>query len=113
MGVSMGKPTECKWCGEGHAVSSVSFVRFKCRSSYWVNSGDWDMSWRCAYSAANQVQQQRGRIQQAIDTLKNATRYRVTPVSRRTIEWEETVDGIVTDSAAVDEALAILEGERE
>ena len=53
------------------------------------------------------------RIRRSIDALKAATRYRVTPQTRRTIEWEQTVDGIVADSAAVDEALAILEGERD
>ena len=53
------------------------------------------------------------RIQRAVDTLKKAKRYTVTPQTRRTIKWEETVDGIVTESAAADEAIAILEGERD
>lgn len=53
------------------------------------------------------------RIRRAIDTLKTATRYRVTPVSRTHVEWDTADDGPLTDSNAVDEALAILEGERD
>ena len=53
------------------------------------------------------------RIRRAIDTLKTATRYRVIPVSRTHVEWDTADDGPLTDSNAVDEALGILEGERE
>ena len=53
------------------------------------------------------------RIQRAINTLKKAKRYTVTPGPRNTLDWDINPDGSVTDSVAVDEALAILEGERD
>jgi hypothetical protein len=53
------------------------------------------------------------RIKRAVDTLKTAKRYRVTPGPRNTLNWDSDPDGYVTDSPAVDEALAILEGERD
>lgn len=53
------------------------------------------------------------RIQRAVDELKKAKRYTVTPGPRNTLDWDANPDGSVTDSVAVDEALAILEGERD
>jgi hypothetical protein len=53
------------------------------------------------------------RIQRAVDTLKAAKRYTVAPGPRNTLDWYRNPDGSATDSAAVDEALAILEGERD
>lgn len=53
------------------------------------------------------------RIQRAIDTLKKAKRYTVTLGPRNTLDWDINPDGSVTDSGEVDEALAILEGERD
>ena len=83
--------------------SRGQFTTFQCWTSLVLDNG-WSQSTECKLKGLED------RIQRAIDTLKAATRYRVTPQTRRTIKWEETVDGIVTDSAAVDEALAILEG---
>ena len=105
MGVSMNKPTECKWCGCG-VRSRGQFTTFRCWTTVVLDNG-WSQSTECKLKLAKDC------IQRAIDTLKKAKRYTVTPQTRRTIEWEETVDGIVTESWAVDEALAILEGERD
>lgn len=53
------------------------------------------------------------RIKRAVDTLKAAKRYTVKAGPRNTLNWDPDPDGYVTDSPAVDEALAILEGERD
>jgi hypothetical protein len=99
------KPSECKWCRCG-VRSYGQFTTFKCWTSLVLDNG-WSQSTECKLKGLED------RIQRAVDTLKKAKRYMVTPQTRRTIEWEETVDGIVTESWAVDEALAILEGERD
>jgi hypothetical protein len=109
---AMNRPTECKWCGCGDTITNRSdSVTFACRT-YWDehNGGVWVQRDDTCGSHVGDLYR---RIKRAVDTLKKAKRYRVTPQTRRTIEWEETVDGIVTDSAEVDEALAILEGERD
>ena len=72
-----------------------------------VLDNGWSQSTECKLKLAED------RIQRAVDALKAATRYRVTPVSSGYVEWDTDEDGPVTDSAEVDEALAILEGERE
>ena len=98
----MEKPTECRWCKSGVRLNG-QFLTFKCWTILLNHA--WSQSPECKLKCAE------NRIQRAVDKLKKAKRYRVTPQTRRTIEWEETVDGIVTDSAAVDETIAILEGE--
>ena len=101
------RPTECKWCGASDALLRINGWRvFRCGANYHIDVGEWTHGDTCADTL-------RDRIQRAVDTLKNATRYRVTPVSRTEVEWDTSDDGPVTDSAAVDEALAILEGERD
>ena len=107
----MSRPSECKWCGCGDTLTNRSdSVTFACRT-YWDehNGGVWV---RRADACGSHVGDLYRRIKRAVDTLKNATRYRVTPVSRTAVEWDTSDDGPVTDSAAVDEALGILEGER-
>ena len=104
MGVSMERPTECKWCGAGVRANG-KIIAFKCFTS--VVDDCWSQSPECKLKGLED------RIQRAIDELKAAKRYRVTPVSSGYVEWDTDEDGPVTDSAAVDEALAILEGERE
>jgi hypothetical protein len=109
---AMNRPTKCKWCGCSDTITNRSdSVTFACRT-YWDehNGGVWVQRDDTCGSHVGDLYR---RIKRAVDTLKKAKRYRVTPQTRRTIEWEETVDGIVTDSAEVDEALAILEGERD
>jgi len=103
----MEKPSECRWCGCGSVYStSDRHVKFACRSS-WTADGD---CWACGSQCCDGMQH---RIQRAVDALKKAERYTVTPGPRNTLDWDTDLDGPVTDSAAVDEALAILEGERD
>jgi len=116
MGVSMSRPTECKWCGCGDIERETPcmqslIVTFSCgtMSDTRASGTRWMRDQRCAGPVGKLYK----RIRRAIDKLKAAKRYRVSPKTPKTIEWEETVDGIVTDSAAVDEVIAILEGERE
>ena len=97
----MSRPTECNWCRSGVRANG-RIIAFRCFTS--VVDDCWSQSPECKLKGLED------RIQRAVDKLKKAKRYRVTPQTRRTIEWEETVDGIVTDSAAVDDAIAILEG---
>lgn len=99
------RPSECKWCGRG-VRSNWHFITFMCGTSFELNDR-WTQSPECRLEGIE------NRIQRSIDTLKAAARYRVTPVSRTAVEWDTSDDGPVADSAAVDEALAILEGERE
>ena len=101
----MTRPTECKWCGAG-VRSYGQFTTFQCWTSVVLDNG-WSQSPECKLKGLED------RIKRAIDKLKAATRYRVTPVSRIAVEWDTSDDGPVTDSAAVDEALGILEGERD
>ena len=101
----MGGPNECRWCGCG-VRSRGQFTTFKCWTSVVLDNG-WSQSPECKLKGLED------RIKRAIDKLKAATRYRVTPVSRIAVEWDTSDDGPVTDSAAVDEALAILGGERD
>ena len=107
----MNRPTECRWCGCGDVLASTNDgVMFSCRS-HWKTHHLWGSPvWIHSSECSDGL---RDRIRKSIDTLKNATRYRVTPVSRTAVDWDRNSDGPVTDSAAVDEALAILEGERD
>ena len=112
----MSRPTECKWCGCGDIerespIMQSLIVTFACgtMSDTDASGTRWLRDQRCAGPVGKLYK----RIRRAIDKLKAAKRYRVSPKTPKTIEWEETVDGIVTDSAAVDEVIAILEGERE
>ena len=101
----MDRPTECKWCGCGVRNTNAQTIVYKCWST---QLGDaWDQSVECKLGVAED------RIQRAVDTLKKAKRYTVTPVSRNALTWDTDPDGYVTDSKAVDEAIAILEGERD
>lgn len=116
MGVSVDRPSECKWCGCGDIerespIMQSLIVSFACgtMSDTDASGTRWLRDQRCADSVGKLYR----RIRRAIDTLKAATRYRVTPGPRNTLDWDRNPDGLVTDSAAVDEALAILEGERE
>ena len=101
----MDRPSECRWCGCGVQRLLLQATVYKCWSTQLGNT--WDQSAECKLKVAED------RIQRAVDTLKAAKRYRVTPVSSGYVEWDTDEDGPVTDSAAVDEALAILEGERD
>lgn len=101
----MSKPTECKWCKSG-VRSYGQFTTFQCWTSLVLDNG-WSQSPECKLKGLED------RIQRAVDTLKKATRHTVTPGPRNTLDWDHNADGSVTDSAAVDEALAILEGERD
>ena len=103
----MEKPNECKWCGaKGGSMLWGCAIGFSCGSIFWID----DCIWTCDDDCADG---QRNRIQRAVGTLKAAKRYTVTPVSRNALTWDTDPDGYVTDSAAVDKALAILEGERD
>ena len=106
MGVSMEKPTECRWCGAAKSGEDGDDILFACGSWHSGSTPEFQYT-QCELNVAQ------NRIRRSIDALKNATRYRVTPVSSGYVEWDTDEDGPVTDSAAVDEALAILEGERE
>jgi len=107
-------PTECKYCGCSDIRSETdSAIHFKCFSSYWHDGSEWNIATNCAARCAVQLVELRERVQRAVDALKKAKRYTVTPGPRNTLDWDRNPDGSVTDSAAVDEALAILEGERE
>ena len=101
----MNQPTECRWCGCG-VRSRGQFTTFQCWTSVVLDNG-WSQSTECKLKGLED------RIQRAVDTLKTAKRYRVTPGPRNTLNWDSDPDGYVTDSPAVDEALAILEGERD
>ncbi len=98
-------PTKCKWCGCGMRSYGTDTI-FQC----WTvnNEADvWAQSAECKLKVAESL------IQRAIETLKTASRYTVAPVSRQELNWEKNPDGPVTDSKAVDEAISILEGERD
>lgn len=101
----MTKPTECKWCGAG-VRSYGKFTTFKCWTSLVLDNG-WSQSTECKLKLAED------RIQRAVDALKSATRYTVENGHAKTLWWDTFPDGYVTDSRAVDEAIAILEGERD
>ena len=101
----MEKPTECKWCGRGVRNWGPDTV-FQCWTILHPR-GEWSQSTDCKLGVAED------RIQRAVDTLKAAKRYTVAPGPRNTLNWDPDPDGYVTDSPAVDEALAILEGERD
>ena len=105
MGVSMEKPNECRWCGCGVHHRYPQAIIYKCWSSQ--QGSVWERSLECQIGVAEK------RIQRAIDTLKAAKRYTVSPGPRNTLNWDPDPDGYVTDSPAVDEAIAILEGERD
>ena len=101
----MDRPTECKWCGCG-VRSYGQFTTFKCWTSLVLDNG-WSQSTECKLKGLED------RIQRAVDTLKAATRYTVENGHAKTLWWDTNPDGYVTDSREVDEALAILEGERD
>ena len=108
----MDRPNECKYCGCSDTITNRSdSVTFACRT-YWDehNGGIWVQRDDTCGSHVGDLYR---RIKRAVDTLKAATRYRVTPVSSGYVEWDTDEDGPVTDSVAVDEAIAILEGERD
>lgn len=100
----MDRPSECKWCRSGVRAKG-RIIAFKCFTS--VVDDCWSQSPECKLKGLED------RIQRAIDELKAAKRYRVSPGPRNTLDWDPDPDGYVTDSPAVDEALAILEGERD
>jgi len=115
MGVSMSRPTECKWCGCGDIerespIMQSLIVTFACgtMSDTDASGTRWLRDQRCAGPVGKLYK----RMRRAVDKLKAAERYKVTPVSRIHVEYYTSDDGLV-DSVAVDEALAILEGERE
>lgn len=103
--MSMEKPTECRWCGAEVRTTEQDTVIFRCGSWHSETEPEHQHQWiRCHLNVAEK------RIQRAVETLKKAKRYTVTPGPRNTLDWDTDPDGSVTDSAAVDEALAILEG---
>lgn len=109
----MEKPTECRWCGCSKVwLSRGTVIVFDCGSS-WSATDGLEISTECQTRCSNLVIQQRNRIQRAVDTLKAATRYTVENGHAKTLWWDTNPDGYVTDSKAVDEAIAILEGERD
>ena len=101
----MDRPTECKWCGCG-VRSYGQFTTFQCWTSLVLDNG-WSQSPECKLKGLED------RIQRAVDELKAATRYTVENGHAKTLWWDTNHDGYVTDSKAVDEAIAILEGERD
>ena len=108
----MTKPNECKYCGCGDTITNRSdSVTFACRT-YWDahNGGIWVQRDDTCGSHVGDLYR---RIKRAVNTLKAARRYRVSPGPRNTLNWDPDPDGSVTDSPAVDEAIAILEGERD
>ena len=108
----MSRPSECKWCGCGDTLTNRSdSVTFACRT-YWDahNGGIWVQRDDTCGSHVGDLYR---RIKRAIDTLKTATRYTVENGHAKTLWWDTNHDGYVTDSKAVDEAIAILEGERD
>ena len=100
----MDKPNECKWCKSGVRLNG-QILTFKCWTIFLGHA--WSQSPECKIKGLED------RIQRAVDKLKAAERYTVAPGPRNTLDWDRNPDGSVTDSAAVDEALAILEGERD
>ena len=108
----MNRPTECKWCGcsEIRRNSSDSIV-FGCQT-YWNehNGGFWEQG---AYSCTGKTGELYSRIKRAIKELNKAHRYRVSVERKGVVHWNVVEDGYVTDSVAVDEAISILEGERD
>ena len=109
----MEKPTECMWCGCDKVwLSRCTVIVFDCGSS-WSATDGLEISTECQTRCSNLVIQQRNRIQRAVEVLKKAERYTVTRGPRNTLDWDRNPDGPVTDSEEVDEALAILEGERD
>ena len=107
----MTKPNECKYCGCSDTITNRSdSVTFACRT-YWDehNGGIWVQRDDTCGSHVGDLYR---RIKRAVETLKAAKRYTVTPGPRNTLDWDPDPDGYVTDSAEVDEALVILEGER-
>ena len=110
----MEKPTECKYCGCSEIRSETdSAIHFRCFSSYWHDGDEWNIATNCAAKCAVQLVELRERVQTAVVALKKAERYTVTPGPKNTLDWDPNADGYVTDSKAVDEAIAILEGERD
>lgn len=85
-------------------------VSFACGTMSDTDAGGtrWLRDQRCAGPVGKLYK----RIQRAVDELKAAERYRVTPGSRIHVEYYTSDNGLV-DSAEVDEAIAILEGERD
>ena len=100
----MDRPSECRWCRSGVRANG-KIIAFRCFTS--LVDDCWSQSPECKLECLED------RVQRAIDELKAAKRYRVSPMSSCYVEWDTDEDGPVTDSAAVDEALAILEGERD
>ena len=108
----MGRPTECKYCGCSDTITNRSdSVTFACRT-YWDehNGGIWVQRDDTCGSHVGDLYR---RIKRAVDALKAAERYTVTAYGRNQLDWDRNPDGYVTDSVAVDEAIAILEGERD
>ena len=101
----MTKPTECRWCGCG-VRSRGQFTTFQCWTSVVLDNG-WSQSTECKLKLAED------RIQRAVDELKAAKRFTVENGDFKSLWWDTNPDGYVTDSKAVDEAIAILEGERD
>ncbi len=101
----MDRPTECKWCGCG-VRSYGQFTTFKCWTSLVLDNG-WSQSTECKLKLAEDC------IQRAVETLKAAKRFAVENGGLKSLWWDTNPDCYVTDSKAVDEAIAILEGERD
>ena len=114
MGVSMNGPTECKWCGCSETISDCEALKhFRCGPGYWSGNDNWHRGTNCTDNRDARLTNLRYRIQRAVDELKAATRYTVENGRAKTLWWDTNPDGYVTDSKAVDEAIAILEGERD
>ena len=110
----MEKPTECKYCGcRDVSDRSKALIYFRCGTGYWPGTDQWSYANKCVGKCAEQLVEMRVTIQRAIEELKKAERYTVTAYGRNQLDWDRNPDGSVTDSVAVDEALAILEGERD
>ena len=102
------QPNECKHCGL-HATWHIDDDTFFACGTIYAGRGDyWNESTGCV-----EIIQSRKRIQRAVEVLKSATRYTVENGRAKTLWWDTNPDGYVTDSKAVDEAIAILEGERD
>ena len=100
----MDRPTECKWCGCG-VRSYGQFTTFKCWTSVVLDNG-WSQSPECKLKGLED------RIQRAIGVLKAARRF---DLLRHTYmaHMDKRSDGEFLEYEQAEQALAILEGERD
>lgn len=111
----MNRPNKCKWCGAGVGPEPLSllFIRYECRSSFWIQPNEWQMSQGCAFVAANQVDQYRDRIQRALDELRAATRFELVRDEHGAYMKGRNSWGNWLDVIEIEKVVKILEGEND